>query len=84
MIKNDFSQIYNSIKPIVISWLKRFYVLAFNIYAWYWLYRQVFVRHSNDFEEYLLWTLATVGMYFFVLENKDLRILKKNHNKYST
>ncbi len=75
-MKSNFSNEYRRqqkiIKPKIILWLKRIYVVAFNIYAWYWIYRQIFIRHSTDFEDYLLWFFTTVGMYYFVLENNDL------------
>lgn len=67
-----FKEEYNEMKHKVILIFKRIYVLAFNIYAWYWLYRQVFIRHSTDFEEYLLWFFLTAGMYSFVLDNQDI------------
>lgn len=60
-------------------WLKRFYVIAFNIYAWYWLYRQIFERQSTNFEEYLLWFFMTAGMNFFVLNNQDLFFKSKKN-----
>lgn len=77
-MKEDFQEINNRIKPIVMLWFKRVYVVAFNIYAWYWLYREIFVRNCTDFEEYLLWFFTTAGMYYFVLENTDLKISPKN------
>ena len=40
---SDFRDEYNKVKPKVILIFKRIYVLAFNIYAWYWLYRQIFI-----------------------------------------
>ena len=52
--------------------VKRIYVMAFNIYAWYWLYREIFIRHSTEFESYLLWFFTTAGMYFFVLDHEDI------------
>lgn len=70
--KAEFKKAY----PKVNLWIKRTYVLAFNIYAWYWLYRQIFIRHSSDFEDYLLWFFTTAGMHFFILDNKDLEIKK--------
>jgi len=74
---SEYKTNYNRIKPIIILWFKRLYVIAFNIYAWYWLYRQIFVRHSTDFEEYLLWFFLTAGMYYFVLDNHDLFLKTK-------
>lgn len=69
---NEFRRQQKTLKPKIILWFKRVYVVAFNVYAWFWLYRQIFVRHSTDFEDYLLWFLTTAGMYYFVLDNNDL------------
>jgi hypothetical protein len=69
--KTDYQNIIERIRPTIDKWVKRIYVLAFNVYAWFWLYRQIFVRHSVEFEEYLLWFFTTVGMYYFVLDTKD-------------
>lgn len=74
-MKNNFLETTNQFKPKLILWIKRIYVLAFNLYAWFWLFRHIFVRHSTNFEDYLLWFFATVGMYYFVLENMDLKIM---------
>jgi hypothetical protein len=71
---------YKKVKPKVILWFKRFYVIVFNIYAWFWLCRQIFARHSTDFEEYLLWFFTTAGMYYFVLDNNDLFLKTKRKN----
>jgi hypothetical protein len=76
-MNNNYKSIQDKIKPQVILWFKRGYVISFNVYAWFWLYRQIFIRHSNDFEEYLLWFFTTAGMYYFVLDSKDILIKKK-------
>lgn len=63
------------IKEISIKvnlWIKRFYVIAFNIYAWFWLIRAIFFRESTSFEDYILWFFTTAGMYYFVLDQKDI------------
>lgn len=67
------------IKEKVIVWIRRIYVIAFNLYAWYWIFRLIFIYKSTNFEDYLLWFFATAGMYFFVLEGKDI-FLKKISN----
>jgi len=77
-MNSEFKTNYDKTKPKVILWFKRFYVMAFNIYAWFWLYRQIFVRHSTDFEDYLLWFFTTAGMYYFVLDSKDIFLKTKN------
>jgi hypothetical protein len=69
---NEFRRQQEILKPKIILWIKRIYVVAFNIYAWYWIYRQIFIRRSTDFEDYLLWFFTTAGMYYFVLDNSDL------------
>lgn len=77
---NYLNDIKTKIIPLVILWFKRLYVVTFNFYAWYWLYRQIFIRQSTNFEDYLLWFFTTAGMYFFVLENTDLKIKKINNH----
>ncbi len=71
-MKNEFKQKQEIIKPKIDLILKRLYVIAFNIYAWFWLFREIFIRQSTNFEDYLLWFFTTVGMYFFVLENNNI------------
>lgn len=71
-MNTDREIFYNQVKHKIDLWFKRLYVFAFNIYAWYWLYRQIFIRCSTDFEEYLLWFFVTAGMYYFVIDNVDL------------
>ncbi|MDO6739453.1 hypothetical protein [Wenyingzhuangia sp. 2_MG-2023] len=78
MKKNDFHKEQERIKPIIILWVKRIYVISFNIYAWFWLIREIFFRKTTEFEPYLLWFFTTVGMYYFVLENQDVFIKTKN------
>jgi len=66
----------------IVKWLKRIYVLAFNIYSWVWLYRLIFVNDSC-FEDYLLWFFTTAGMYFFVLDGKDIFLMDKGQKVYN-
>jgi hypothetical protein len=78
-MNSDFKNNYEVIKPKVDIWVRRIYIVAFNFYAWYWLYRQIFIRHSTCFEDYLLWFFTTIGMYYFVLDSKGV-FLGKNEN----
>ncbi|AZJ35110.1 hypothetical protein [Tenacibaculum singaporense] len=78
MKKTDFHKEQERIKPIIILWVKRIYVIAFNIYAWFWLIREIFFRKTTEFEPYLLWLFTTAGMYYFVLENQDVFIKSKD------
>jgi len=66
----------------LVKWVKRIYVIAFNIYVWIWLYRLIFIRESC-FEDYLLWFFATAGMYFFVLDGKDVFVMDKSQRTYN-
>lgn len=70
-MKSEYQKHYDRIKSKIDLFLKRIYIIAFNFYAWYWLYREIFVRHTTEFEPYLLWFFTTVGMYYFVLDNQD-------------
>jgi hypothetical protein len=74
---NNFNKEYDTVKPRVILVFKRIYVAVFNIYSWYWLYRQIFIRHSTCLEDYLLWFFTTFGMYIFILEHQDIFIKNK-------
>lgn len=78
--QDSFQSHYDRIKPIIVLWVKRVYVIAFNFYAWFWLFRQIFIRQSTTFEPYLLWFFMTAGMYYFVLDNQDL-FLKRSRNQ---
>lgn len=77
--KTEFKKQQEVIRPKVDLSAKRLYVGAFNIYAWFWLIREVFYRQSTNYEDYLLWAFTTLGMYFFVLDNKDIYF--KTHNR---
>jgi hypothetical protein len=74
---NNFTEEYDKVKPKVILFFKRIYVIAFNLYAWYWLYRQIFIRHSTSIEDYVLWFFTTFGMYVFILEHQEIFIKSK-------
>lgn len=76
-LKKSYLENFKKAEPKVILAFKRLYVLAFNVYAWYWLYREIFIRNSTDFESYLLWAFTTTGMYFFVLDNNDVYFKNK-------
>jgi len=62
----------------LINATRRIYVIAFNIYAWFWVIRLIFIQNSTNFKDYLLWFFATAGMYFFVLDGKDIFLKKIN------
>jgi hypothetical protein len=78
---SEFKIQQKKLKPKVVLLIKRLYVIAFNIYAWFWLYREIFIRESTNFEDYLLWVFTTAGMYYFVLDSNDilLKIPKKTN-----
>ncbi len=75
---SNFIDEYDKVKQKVILIFKRIYVLAFNIYAWYWLFRQISIRHSTCFEDYLLWFFMTFGVYIFILEHQEIFYKLKN------
>ena len=72
MSNSEYQEIKKRIEQKVILWFKRIYVLAGNIYSWFWLIRQIFVRQSTDFEEYLLWGFLTATFYWFILEHDEI------------
>lgn len=54
-------------------------VIAFNVYAWYWLIKIIWFI-PFDWENLLSWVMACCGMWFFVIDTQDLRF-KKEMNK---
>ncbi|SEW35780.1 hypothetical protein SAMN05428988_4390 [Chitinophaga sp. YR573] len=76
-MNKNFADEYKRVMIVIVLWTRRIYVVAFNVYAWYWLYRQIFIRQSTDFEEYFLWAFTTFGMYFFVLDSKGIFLESK-------
>ena len=46
---SEFHKEQEKIKPVIILKIKKIYVKAFNIYAWYWLFREIFIRNSTEF-----------------------------------
>lgn len=59
------------IEAVLNLWIKRFYVIAVNIYLWFWLYRAVFIQETG-WEDYLRWFFINAGIHFFVLKNEDI------------
>ena len=77
MISKEYQEEKQKVESIIILWFKRLYVVAGNFYSWFWLIRQIFVRHSTNFEEYLLWAFLTFGFYWFIIEHDEI-FFKKN------
>jgi hypothetical protein len=72
-------------KKIPNSWvtpIRLIYTYAFNLYAWYWLYKLIWVL-PFDWENIVAWTFACLGMWFFVLDTDDLAFKKKMNSSSS-
>lgn len=80
-LQTNYDEIEKKIKPKVILTMKRIYVIAFNFYSWFWLIREIFYRHSTDWENYILWFFTTSGMYYFVLDNNEIFFKNKSNEK---
>lgn len=51
-----------------VNWLFRvIYVLTFNVYSWYWLYKINWINQST-WEDWVNWFLVTGGVHFFVID----------------
>ncbi len=51
-----------------VNWLFRvIYVLTFNVYSWYWLYKIIWVNQST-WEDWVNWFLVIGGVHFFVID----------------
>jgi hypothetical protein len=76
-MNKKFSDIQTKIEGKVNLYFERVYVLSFNIYAFYWLYKIVFLDGYN-WEDYLTWFFACMSMNIFFRENKDRLLIKRN------
>jgi hypothetical protein len=70
----EYKKIFHKGMEIIVKIVRQVYIAAFNIYAWVWLYRLIFVNDNSSFEEYLMWFFACVGMWFFVLDGSDKKL----------
>ncbi len=70
----EYKKIFRKGMEIAAKIVRQIYIVAFNIYAWVWLYRLLFVKENTSFEDYLLWFFACVGMWFFVLDGSDNKL----------
>lgn len=57
-----------------------FYILAFNAYSWYWLYKIIWMNQSS-WEDYANWFFVTCGVHFFVIDYS--KFWSKNVKKLS-
>ena len=70
--RERYAKAFDRTAPSVNSWFKRLYVVAFNVYAWFWIVREILWLHGTDWESYVLWFFTTAGIYYFVFDSKDI------------
>lgn len=74
MKNQEFKEIYSIVINKINTNARRIYIIFFNAYAWFWLYKIIFIKKltlNKNWEDYLLWFFATIGMYFFFLDHKE-------------
>jgi hypothetical protein len=73
-------QIYYTNK--ITNFLRKYYIYAYNIYGWYWLYK-IFADSGLrcDWESYLLWVFAMLAQLFFEVDvrNTDKNVDMRNY-----
>lgn len=89
-MKKNFGQRYNeayiSNLSKMMNFIRKFYILAYNIYGWYWLYKIIAdPKDQYNWEAYALWFFAMTAQLFFIMDvrkaNKDIDMreyLKEN------
>lgn len=77
-------EIKDKIKKEIILWFKRIYILAGNVYSWFWLIRALFFRDETNFEDYVMWFFLTAGFYWFIIEHDEIFFkIKENESMES-
>ncbi|MBD8349754.1 hypothetical protein [Dysgonomonas sp. HGC4] len=77
----DKRQLKNELKFKIDLFFKRIYILAGNIYIWFWLIRAMFFRENTTFEDYIQWAFLSFGFYLFIQNNDEIFFKDKNGNK---
>lgn len=72
------------IKYKITMGLRIIYILLFNLYSWYWLYKIAFLNDSN-WEDWINWFFVTCGVHFFVIDyskfwSEDVKSIKDIFN----
>ena len=73
----EFNEIRQKIEKVLNLNLKRVYVVTFNFYSFYWIYKLIFIQEVVTWEDWFLWFFTTTGMNFFVKDNQDIYFKKK-------
>ena len=73
--RDEYEATQKRIEGKLYLWLDRLYIVAFNVYSFYWLYKIVFLPEYG-WEEFLLWFFACVAVNRFYRENKDRILIK--------
>ncbi|ASS50176.1 MAG: hypothetical protein A3D31_11445 [Candidatus Fluviicola riflensis] len=63
----------------VTNYARRYYIYAYNLYGWYWLYKIIVdPKLQCDWENYLIWLFAMLAQLFFEVDvrnaNKDVDV----------
>ncbi|TFD92178.1 hypothetical protein E2605_18920 [Dysgonomonas capnocytophagoides] len=77
MRKTD-AEIKREIEETAYLWLKRIYIVAGNLYSWFWIIRALFFREETPFEDYLIWFFLASGFVWFSREHRDIFFRDKN------
>jgi hypothetical protein len=69
--KENYNRIFSLLMKKIVKFILKFYVAAYNIYGWYWLYKIIVdPKLQWDWENYAIWFFAMAGQMFFILDNR--------------
>jgi hypothetical protein len=71
-----FHEDYEKGKLVANTLIRIIYIIAFNVYSWYWIYKLIAIKPDSCWEDYLNWFFVTAGMHFFVINYQ--KILEKD------
>lgn len=77
----EFKIFKAEVEAKIITWLKRIFIIMFNIYSWYWLYKLIWIEQlpffeGGNWERYYWWFLVTGSQFFFYKANEKEVLIK--------
>lgn len=80
-MSSQFQEIRENIETELILVLKRFTIIAVNLFSWLWIIKLIFIQklpllEGDNWEKYAMWFFFSTAWYFFYLRNRETVLFK--------